>query len=166
MRFRSWRDASRWTTEDRGRVLEQLQPAVEGTAGDHLESDVGKPVVLKVIADLGDDYVDALGPTLLKQVLEDHHLEVGRRLCESWKLPITVMHAMITMAGIVTAATRPKPAARSAALPLASDRVLSAGNSARNGKNAAIATPKRTNRTWTATPGDTAVRDPAGIGRP
>jgi putative nucleotidyltransferase with HDIG domain len=56
--------------------------------------DVGKPVVLKVTADLGSQYVDVLGPTLLRQVLEEHHLDVGTRLAESWKLPKTVLHAI------------------------------------------------------------------------
>jgi putative nucleotidyltransferase with HDIG domain len=56
--------------------------------------DVGKPVVLKVIADLGEQYVDVLGPTLLRQILEEHHLDVGVRLAENWKLPKTVLHAI------------------------------------------------------------------------
>lgn len=57
--------------------------------------DVGKPIVLKVIADLGEHYADVLGSTVLKQVLEEHHLEVGCRLAETWKLPATV-HAAIS----------------------------------------------------------------------
>ena len=57
--------------------------------------DIGKPVVLKVIADLGEQYVDVLGPTLLRQVLEEHHLDVGRKLAENWKLPQMVMHAIM-----------------------------------------------------------------------
>ena len=56
--------------------------------------DVGKPIVLKVTADLGEQYVDVLGPTLLRQVLEEHHLDVGIRLAESWRLPKTVLHAI------------------------------------------------------------------------
>jgi putative nucleotidyltransferase with HDIG domain len=56
--------------------------------------DVGKPVVLKVIADLGEQYVDVLGPTLLRQVLEEHHLEVGKKLAENWNLPEPVVEAI------------------------------------------------------------------------
>src|SRR5688572_11375658 len=37
--------AGRWTVQHGGQVLEQLQSAVEGVALDHLESNVGPPVV-------------------------------------------------------------------------------------------------------------------------
>jgi putative nucleotidyltransferase with HDIG domain len=56
--------------------------------------DIGKPVVLRVIADLGEEYVDILGPTLLRRVLEEHHLDVGSRLAENWKLPQTIAQAI------------------------------------------------------------------------
>jgi putative nucleotidyltransferase with HDIG domain len=56
--------------------------------------DIGKPIVLKVISDLGEEYVDILGPTLLRQVLEEHHLVVGARLAAIWQLPQTVAQAI------------------------------------------------------------------------
>jgi putative nucleotidyltransferase with HDIG domain len=56
--------------------------------------DIGKPIVLKVVGDLGDHYVDILGPTLLRLVLEEHHLAVGTKLGETWHLPQTVVQAI------------------------------------------------------------------------
>jgi putative nucleotidyltransferase with HDIG domain len=56
--------------------------------------DIGKPIVLKVISDLGERYVDILGPTLLRQVLEEHHLVVGAKLATNWGLPKTVAEAI------------------------------------------------------------------------
>jgi hypothetical protein len=48
--------AARRTAEDCGHVLEQLEPAVEEAAGDHLEADVRVPVVDPLASgDAGDD---------------------------------------------------------------------------------------------------------------
>ena len=55
--------AARRTGEDGGHVLEQLEPAVERSAGDHLEADVGIPVV------------DALPPGAAGDDGEDDHPE-------------------------------------------------------------------------------------------
>jgi hypothetical protein len=64
--------AVRWTGEDYGHVLEQLQPAVECTAGDHFEGDVGIRVVDPfppgAAGDDGeDDHPEAVNKTSLEQ---------------------------------------------------------------------------------------------------
>src|SRR5439155_13032704 len=47
---------ARWTGEHRGDVLEQLESAVERSAGNHLEGDIGIPVVDAVAAGAPRDH--------------------------------------------------------------------------------------------------------------
>src|SRR5436190_10862274 len=58
-----------WTGEHRGDVLEQLESAVERSAGNHLEGDIGIPVVDPVAAGASGDHG------------EDDHAETVHQAC-------------------------------------------------------------------------------------
>lgn len=48
--------------------------------------DIGKPVVLQIIADLQKKLACTLIPSTLQELLEAHHTQAGRRLAEAWQL--------------------------------------------------------------------------------
>jgi hypothetical protein len=74
---------ARWTGEHRGNVLEQLESAVERSAGSHLEGDIGVPVVDAVAAGPPSEVMKSTssswhGSSLcVESVIEDGHDHAG-----------------------------------------------------------------------------------------
>ncbi len=57
--------------------------------------DIGKPVILQIIADLQKELACTLVPSTLQELMEVHHTQAGKRLAEAWQLASPVSECIM-----------------------------------------------------------------------